>query len=252
MSMIRAATGPNLSRLRAIAPTSPISKVATVIVVAAALLLTGAFLHTEQADSYGNPHVIAVLRQLVYETPFQPLFLVVALLPLLIAAARGARWRGLLPGALLMVAALLPFARFAVVDVHVGPQPGLQIDGQHNSLFQLAGPGHEMPQFVSAVTLFLMAGVVTMFWQPRVGGLIGLLGVISLAFVWNAVLDDPPFEKIFFLDRDLRFGYYIAWTGAVLAFAWEWLEIAARRYLPAHSSDASPELEQGGRAKHDI
>ncbi|MCH8102618.1 MAG: hypothetical protein IIB28_05635, partial [Chloroflexi bacterium] len=135
------------------------------------LMLSAAFIFSEQADRYSNTHIVAVMRQLVYESPFQPLFLVVILAPIYLGAARGVAWPALISGGLIMVAVVLPFARFAALDVNavVGADP---VDGIHNSLFQLAGPGHEMPQFVSTVTLLLMAGVVTLFWQPRIGGII--------------------------------------------------------------------------------
>ncbi len=189
------------------------------------LILTAAFIFSEQADRYSNAHVVAVLRQLVYETPFQPLFLVVILVPIYLAAARGVAWPALISGGLMMVAALLPFARFAELDVNavVGADP---VEGIHNSLFQLAGPGHGMPQFVSTVTLMLMGGLVAMFWQLRIGGVIGLMAVISMAFVWQAALDDPPSIgnalKIDFIDGNLQYGYYVAWAGAIAAALGEW------------------------------
>jgi hypothetical protein len=181
---------------------------------------------------------VAVLRQLVYETPFQPLFLVIILVPIYLAAARGVAWPALISGGLMMVAVVLPFARFAVLDVNavVGADP---VEGIHNSLLQLAGPGHEMPQFVATVTLMLMAGAVAMFWQPRIGGIIGLMAVISMAFVWEAALDDPPSAgnalKIDFIDGDLQFGYYLAWTGAIAAVLGEW---AWRPWRPRAARDA--------------
>ncbi|MCH8103328.1 MAG: hypothetical protein IIB28_09285 [Chloroflexi bacterium] len=200
-------------------------KLAVAVTATWVLILTAAFIFSEQADRYSNTHIVAVMRQLVYETPFQPLFLVVILVPIYLAAARGVAWPALISGGLIMVAVVLPFARFAALDVNavVGADP---VDGIHNSLFQLAGPGHEMPQFVSTVTLMLMAGVVTMFWQPRIGGIIGLMAVISLAFIWEAALDDPPSVgnalKIGFIDGDLQFGYYLAWAGAIAAVLGEW------------------------------
>jgi hypothetical protein len=207
------------------------------------LLFVGAFLYTEQADTYDQSHVISVLRQLVYETPFQPLFLIVALVPIYLAAARTSSLVGLLSGTLLMTASLLPFARFEVTDPVAGTI--VLTEGFHNSLFQLAGPGHQMPQFVAAVTLLMMGGVVAMFWQTRVGGIIGLMGVISLAFVWDAVLDAPPFEdgiqKIIFFDSKLLFGYYLAWAGAAVALLGEWIVMAYHRYLPAVSEVSTEE-----------
>ena len=200
-------------------------KLAVAITATWTLLFISAFIFTEQADRYSNTHVVGVLRQLVYETPFQPLFLIVILVPIYLAAARGVPWPALISGGLMMIAILLPFARFSVLDVNaiVGADP---VEGVHNSLFQLAGPGHHMPQFVATVTLMLMAAVVAMFWQPRIGGLIGLMAVISMAFVWDAAVDDPPSVggalKINFIDGDLQFGYYLAWAGAIAAVLGEW------------------------------
>jgi len=213
---------------------TPQQKLAATLALSLILLFISAFMYTEQADTYDAPHVLAVFRQLAYETPFQPLFLIVALVPIYIAAARTPSIVGLFSGTLLMTASLLPFARFEVTDPVAGTI--VLTEGFHNSLFQLAGPGHEMPQFVAAVTLLMMGGIVAMFWQPRIGGLIGLMGVISLAFVWNAVLDDPPFEngvqKIIFTDSNLIYGYYLAWAGAALALLGEWMITAYRRYTP--------------------
>jgi hypothetical protein len=216
---------------------TPLQRLAVTLVLSLILLFVGAFLYTEQAGTYDQSHVIAVLRQLVYETPFQPLFLIVALVPIYLAAARTSSLVGLLSGTLLMTASLLPFARFEVTDPVAGAI--VLTEGFHNSLFQLAGPGHLMPQFVAAVTLLMMGGVVAMFWQPRVGGIIGLMGVISLAFIWSAVLDDPPYEagiqKIIFTDSKLPFGYYLAWAGAAVALLGELIVVAYRRYSPAES-----------------
>lgn len=224
---------------------TPLQKLGVTLALSLILVLVSAFIFTEQANTYDLPHVLAVLRQLVYETPFQPLFLIVALVPIYLAAARSTSLIGLLSGTLLMTASLLPFARFEVIDPVAGTI-GLA-EGFHNSLFQLAGPGHEMPQFVAAVTLLLMGGVVAMFWQPRIGGLIGLMGVISLAFVWNAVLDAPPYEngiqKIIFIDANLLYGYYVAWAGAALALLGEWFVTAYRRYAPATEPEAETETE---------
>jgi hypothetical protein len=211
---------------------TPLQKLAAAASVSLILLLVSAFMYMEQADTYDVPHVVAVLRQLVYETPFQPLFLFVALVPIYLATARTSSRVGLISGMLLMTASLLPFARFEVTDPVAGTIT--LTEGFQNSLFQLAGSGHEMPQFVAAVTLLMMGGVVAMFWQPRIGGIIGLMGVISLAFVWNAVLDDPPFEngvqKIIFTDSNLLYGYYLAWAGAALALLGEWMITGYRRY----------------------
>ena len=222
---------------------TPLQKLGVTLAVSLILLFISAFIYTEQADTYDVPHVVAVLRQLIYETPFQPLFLIVALVPIYLAAARTTSIVGLLSGTLLMTASLLPFARFEVTDPVAGTL--VLTEGFHNSLFQLAGPGHEMPQFVAAVTLLTMGGVVAMFWQPRIGGIIGLMGVISLAFVWNAVLDDPPYEngvpKIIFTDSNLLYGYYLAWAGAALALLGDWMITAYRRYS---STDAEISAEE--------
>ena len=234
--MVNSMKTPNLPSLgRWLALDTPLQKLATTLALSLILLIISAFIYTEQADTYDVPHAVAVLRQLVYETPFQPLFLIVALVPIYFAAARTSSRVGLLSGTLLMTASLLPFARFEVIDSVAGTIS--LTEGFHNSLFQLAGPGHEMPQFVASVTLLMMGGVVAMFWQPRIGGIIGLLGVISMAFVWNAVLDDPPYQngvqKIIFTDSNLLYGYYLAWAGAALALLGEWMIVAYRRYSPA-------------------
>ena len=155
--MVNSMKTPNLPSLgRWLALDTPLQKLAATLALSLILLIISAFIYTEQADTYDAPHVVAVLRQLVYETPFQPLFLIVALVPIYLAAARTSSRVGLLSGTLLMTASLLPFARFEVTDP-VADAISLT-EGSHNSLFQLAGPGHEMPQFVAAVTLLMMGG----------------------------------------------------------------------------------------------
>ena len=213
-------------------------KVAAAVAVTFTLLLIAGFLYDEQAATYDQPYVIAVLLQIVYETPFQPLFLIIALTPIYLAAARNVSWVALASGGLLTVALLLPFARFLALNVTAaGPDPA----GFHNSLFQLAGPGYRMPQFVSIVTLLFMAGLVAMFWRPRVGGLIGFIGVITMIFVWPAVYDEPPTRggeaEIVFFGRGLLFGYYIAWAGAILGVLGQWLLLALEaRWRPSPRS----------------
>ncbi len=204
-------------------------KVAVAVLVTWTLILIAGFLYAEQADRYSQTHFIAVLLQVVYETPFQPLFLVIVLLPIYLGAARNAPWPALAAGGLMMISVVLPHGRFESLDTSgVVADPVL---GVHNSLFQLAGPGHQMPQFVSVVTLLLMGGVTAMFWQPRVGAVIGLMGLISMAFVWNAAFDNPATEggqpKIAFIDSSLQYAYYLAWAGAVIGLVdkWGWLSL---------------------------
>ncbi|MBI4306157.1 MAG: hypothetical protein HY678_07530 [Chloroflexi bacterium] len=218
-------------------------KLAAVVVVSVALLLIANFLYDEQAGAYDQPYVLAVLLQLVYETPFQPLFLVIALLPVYWAAARNVSWPALAAGALLMLSLVLPYARFLAIDASLptGPEPG----GFHNSLFQLAGPGHSMPQFVSILTLMLMGGLVSLLWHPRVGGLIGLIGAITMIFVWPAVHDDPPTRggeaEVIFFGRGLLFGYYLAWAGAAVGIIAPSIVQYMKRARPARSSAQGPD-----------
>ena len=219
--------------------------IATVAISWIMLILFG-FLYAEQAGLYSEPHVIAVLLQVVYETPFQPLFLVVVLTPMFVAAARSVSWLALASGGLMMLSVLLPHARFATLEGIDGAGSPSVLVGYHNSLFQLAGPGNAMPQFVSIVTLVLMGGMVAMFWQPRVGGIIGLLGVISMAFVWGAAIDEPPIidgvPRIGFTDTSLQLGYYFAWAGAVIALVGDVLgqKLATGSGKPQHEV-GSPE-----------
>jgi hypothetical protein len=218
------------------------AKVAAAIAATAVLLLIAGFLYDEQAGTYSEPYVIAVLLQIVYETPFQPLFLIIALTPIYLAAARNISWSALASGGLMTIALVLPFARFLVINLTPGgPDPA----GFHNSLFQLAGPGHRMPQFVSIVTLLFMGGLVAMFWRPRVGGLIGIIGVITMIFVWPAVHDEPPSRggepEVIFFGRGLLFGYYIAWAGAVLGLVGQWIAAAFERVRrPPRTMSAGP------------
>jgi hypothetical protein len=205
-------------------------KVAAAVAATFILLLIAGFVYDEQAATYDQPYVIAVLLQIVYETPFQPLFLIIALTPIYLAAARNVSWIALVSGGLITLTLVLPFARVLAINVTAsGPDPA----GFHNSLFQLAGPGHRMPQFVSIVTLLFMAGLVAMYWRPRVGGLIGIIGVITMIFVWPAVYDEPPARageaQIIFFGRGLLFGYYIAWSGAILGVLGQWGAAAAGR-----------------------
>jgi hypothetical protein len=67
---------------------TPLQKLAATLALSLILLFISAFMYTEQADTYDLPHVVAVCRQLIYGTPFQPLFLIVALVPIYLAAAR--------------------------------------------------------------------------------------------------------------------------------------------------------------------
>ena len=144
----------------------------------------------------------------------------------------------------MMLSVLLPHARFATLDAPDGVGIPSSLVGYHNSLFQLAGPGNAMPQFVSIVTLVLMGGMVAMFWQPRVGGIIGLLGVISMAFVWGAAVDEPPiidgFPRIDFTDASLQLGYYFAWAGAVIALVGDVLsrKLATSWGKPQYEADS--------------
>lgn len=217
------------------------AKVAVALAGTFALLLIAGFTYDEQAGTYDQPYVIAVLLQIVYETPFQPLFLIIALTPVYLAAARNVTWVALAAGGLMTLALVLPFARFLAINATAaGPEPA----GFHNSLLQLAGPGHRMPQFVSIVTLIFMGGLVALFWRPRVGGLIGIIGVITMIFVWPAVHDEPPTRggeaEIIFFSRGLLFGYYIAWAGAILGLLGQWVAAAAGRKPPAKSMPANP------------
>lgn len=196
-------------------------KLAIVVAGSIAALLAAGFLYPAQADLYEQAFVVAVLRQIVYETPFQPIFLIVAVGPVCFAAARGVSWVALFGGGLITLSIVLPYARFEIVDLESGA-----VESAHNSLFQLAGPGHRMPEFVSIVALMLIGGLSAMFWRPRVGGLIGVMGVITAAFVWPAVYDDPPLlsgdNVAVFPSNALLFGYYVAWLGALVAVAGPW------------------------------
>lgn len=182
-------------------------KVAAAVGVSIILLLISGFLYPEQARLYDLPHFAAVLKQIFYETPFQPLFLIIALVPLFFAAARNISWEALAAGGLLIVSTVMPFARFssgAADEVTA-----------HNSIFQMAGPGNEMPTFVAVVVLLLMGGITVMFWRPRVGGIIGLMAVVTMALVWPHIHGEPP-TIIGFTSGQMLFGYYLAWAGAVI------------------------------------
>jgi len=183
------------------------------------LLLISGFLYPEQARLYDLPHFVGVLKQIFYETPFQPLFLIIVLVPLLLAAARNVSWEALTVGGLLVVAVVMPFARFQSLDPVLAADPTF-VPGAHNSVFQMAGPGNEMPTFVAVVVLLLMGGVTAMFWRPRVGGLIGLMAVVTMTLVWPTTFDNPPVRDgnpvIVFQSGQLLFGYYLAWAGAAI------------------------------------
>ncbi len=193
-------------------------KVGAAVGLSIVVLLISGFLYPEQARLYDLPHFVGVLKQIVFETPFQPLFLVVALVPLYFAAARNVSWEALTVGGLLVVSAVMPFARFVSLDPALAADPTF-VPGAHNSVFQLAGPGNEMPAFVSVVVLLLMGGITAMFWRPRVGGIIGLMAVVTMSFVWPATFDNPPVRDgspvVVFVSGRMLFGYYIAWAGAV-------------------------------------
>ena len=183
--------------------------------VSIVLLLISGFLYPEQARLYDLPHFVAVLKQVFFETPFQPLFLIIALVPLFFAAARNVSWEALISGGLLVVAVVMPFTRFLSID------PASQAEATaHNSVFQMAGPGNEMPTFVAVVVLLMMGGITAMFWRPRVGGVIGLMAVVTMALVWPEIHDNPPTRDgnpvIIFESGQLLFGYYLAWAGAVI------------------------------------
>lgn len=217
------------------------AKLAFAVAVTSILVLIAGFMYDEQAGTYDQPYVIAVLLQIVYETPFQPLFLIIALLPVYLAAARNVSWVALSSGGLMTVSLVLPYARFLAINTSaIGPDPA----GFHNSLFQLAGPGHQMPQFVSIVTLMFMGGLVALFWRPRVGGLIGLIGAITMIFVWPAVHDEPPTRagepEVIFFGRSLLFGYYLAWSGAILGIIGQWLTAAIARVRQPGRAPADP------------
>jgi hypothetical protein len=217
------------------------AKLAAAVAVTSILVLIAGFTYDEQAGTYDQLYVIAVLLQIVYETPFQPLFLIIALLPIYLAAARNVSSVALASGGLMTLSLVLPFARFLAINASaIGPDPA----GFHNSLFQLAGPGHQMPQFVSIVTLMFMGGLVALFWRPRVGGLIGLIGAITMIFVWPAVHDEPPTRageaEVIFFGRGLLFGYYLAWAGAILGIIGQWLAAAIAKIRQPGQAPADP------------
>ena len=194
-------------------------KVGAAVGVSILLLLISGFLYPEQARLYDLPHFVGVLKQIFYETPFQPLFLIIALVPLFFAAARNVSWEALTVGGLLVVAVVMPFARFQSLDPAIAADLTF-VPGAHNSVFQMAGPGNEMPTFVAVVVLLLMGGITAMFWRPRVGAVIGLMAVVTMALVWPETFDNPPVRSgnpvIVFQDGQLLFGYYLAWAGAAI------------------------------------
>lgn len=215
---------------------TPLAKIVASAVVSVGMLLVSALIYSDQADLYDSTFAVALVRQMTAETVFQPIYLVVILVPIFIAAARNVSWLALIAGGLILLSVLLPYARFEYIDIASG-----EIDGAHNSLYQLAGPGHKMPQFVSVLVLMLMAGATALFWRARIGGLIAVLGAITTAFVWPAVFDEPPVVDnqaiIIFPSKALLFGYYIAWFGAVIAVIGEASIVA--RLLGRDSSDSA-------------
>jgi len=188
-----------------------VTALATILV-----LVISALIYSDQADLYDSSFVVSLIRQVTTETVFQPIYLVVVLVPIFIAAARNVSWLALGSGGLILLSILLPYARFEYIDAATR-----ELEGAHNSLFQLAGPGHRMPEFVSVLTLMLMGGATALFWRVRIGGLIAVMGAITTAFVWPTVFDEPPViddrALIEFPSKSLLFGYYIAWFGAVIA-----------------------------------
>jgi hypothetical protein len=190
------------------------------IVISALVIIIGlivsALIYSDQADLYDSAFPVSIVRQLTYETAFQPIYLVVVVVPIMFAAARNVSWLALGAGGLILMSILLPYARFEYFDVTTG-----DIERAHNSLYQLAGPGHRMPEFVSVLFLMLMAGGTALFWRVRIGGLIAILGAITMAFVWPTVFNEPPViddeALILFPGKALLFGYYIAWFGALIA-----------------------------------
>jgi len=190
-------------------------KIGAAVGLSIVLLLIAGFLYPEQARLYDLPHFVGVLKQIFYETPFQPLFLVVALVPLYFAAARNVSWEALTTGGLMIISVLMPFVRFQSLDPALAADPAL-VEGAHNSVFQMAGPGNEMPTFVAVVVLLLMGGITAMFWRPRIGGIIGLMAVVTMALVWPEIHDSPS-AGIGFASSRLLFGYYLAWAGAVIS-----------------------------------
>lgn len=191
-------------------------KLVAAVVVTITALLTSALIYSDQADLYESSFAVSIIRQITTETAFQPIYLVVVLVPIFIAAARNVSWIALVSGGLIMLSILLPYARWEYLDISSG-----EVQGAHNSLYQLAGPGHQMPQFVSVLVLMIMSGATALFWRVRIGGLIAIMGAVTMAVVWPAVLDEPPLidnrALIVFTDDALLFGFYIAVFGAVIA-----------------------------------
>ena len=216
---------------------TPMAKIIVSAVVVVVGLLFSAVLYSDQADLYDSSFALAIVRQITAETAFQPFFLIASLVPIFLAAARNTSWLALAAGGLILLSVLMPYARFEYIDVTTG-----EIDGAHNSLYQLAGPGHHMPTFVSVLFLMLLAGVTAMFWRVRIGGLIAVMGAITTAFVWPTVFDEPPViddsALIIFPSKSLLFGYYIAWFGAVIAVIGE-ASIVSRLFGRDRSDDAA-------------
>lgn len=71
------------------------------------------------------------------------------------------------------------------------------------------------------LVLMMMGGATALFWRVRIGGVIAIMGAVTMAFVWPAVLDEPPLidnrALIVFQDNALLFGFYIAVLGALIA-----------------------------------
>lgn len=191
-------------------------KLAASVVVTAGALLASALIYSDQADLYESSFAISIIRQITRETVFQPIYLVIVLSPIYIAAARNVSWIALVSGGLIMLSILLPWGRWEYLDIATG-----EVKGAHNSLYQLAGPLHNMPQFVSVTVLMMLGGATALFWRVRIGGIITIMGAVTTVFVWPAVLDDPPLidnrALIVFQGDSLLFGFYIAVFGALIA-----------------------------------
>ncbi|MDP6822360.1 MAG: hypothetical protein QF554_03620 [Dehalococcoidia bacterium] len=135
-------------------------KLIVTALVSILVLVVSALIYSDQADLYDSSFVVSLIRQVTAETVFQPIFLVVVLVPIFIAAARNVSWLALGSGGLILLSVMLPYARFEYIDAATR-----DLEGAHNSLFQLAGPGHRMPEFVSVLTLMLLGGATALFWR---------------------------------------------------------------------------------------
>ncbi len=158
---------------------TPLAKIVASAVVSVGMLLVSALIYSDQADLYDSTFAVALVRQMTAETVFQPIYLVVILVPIFIAAARNVSWLALIAGGLILLSVLLPYARFEYIDIASG-----DIDGAHNSLYQLAGPGHQMPQFASVLVLLLRARATPLFLLARVVCPLGVLRSIRPASRW--------------------------------------------------------------------